>query len=85
VIEDDLPIRGLFERPEWMQRAACRGMPTSWWFPSRGGMFIEAINVCRRCEVAAECAEYGMSEHHGIFGGITERGRRKLRKERRAA
>lgn len=77
--------RALVERPEWMHAAACRGMDPELFFPARGEGIDTARHVCRSCDVRAECLAYCMSldEHHGIWGGLSERDRRQLRRTRR--
>jgi WhiB family redox-sensing transcriptional regulator len=51
-------------------------------FPEKGGSTREAKRVCLSCEVRAECLEYalGNDERFGIWGGLSERERRKLKK-----
>lgn len=72
----------------WMDRAACRGMPVNAFFPSSNESnsepSIEAITTCRRCPVRQQCLDYAMvgGEKHGIWGGTTERERRKLLRQR---
>ena len=53
--------------------------------PIEGGSKSEAKRICTRCEVRAECLEYalGQQERFGIWGGLSERERNKLK--RRAA
>jgi WhiB family redox-sensing transcriptional regulator len=43
--------------------------------------------VCVGCDVRAECLEYAMAndERFGIWGGLSERERRRLRQTRRTA
>lgn len=35
--------------------------------------------VCRACPVRAQCAQHGLTEHIGTWGGLSERDRRHLR------
>ena len=67
----------------WQQRAACRGKPVGWWFPTKGESHDAARSLCAGCPVRAECLEYGLKEQHGIFGGLCPKQRRELRRERR--
>lgn len=56
--------------PEWRSRAACRGMgPTLFFVEEKGGAYLEARRICAGCEVRAECADAGLSEHFGCWGG----------------
>ena len=56
-------------------------------FPERGGSSAPAKRVCSTCPVKERCAAYAIDnfERHGVWGGLSERERRRLRKERRAA
>ncbi|MBN9325765.1 MAG: WhiB family transcriptional regulator, partial [Cellulomonas sp.] len=51
-------------------------------FPEKGGSTREAKKVCTQCEVRAECLEYALAndERFGIWGGLSERERRKLKR-----
>lgn len=65
---------------DWKQRAACRGMDTSLFFPGQGDAYTvrAAVRVCEGCPVAAECLDYCTASgiRFGIWGGYTERRRR---------
>ena len=52
-------------------------------FPEKGGSTREAKKVCRACEVRTECLEYALQhdERFGIWGGLSERERRKLKRQ----
>ena len=68
--------------PPWMRDAACRGMDPELFFPERGASpadYEEARAVCATCPVRQECAEYAVPEKHGIWGGLSERERRRVR------
>ena len=56
-------------------------------FPEKGGSTREAKRVCVRCDVRAECLEYALAndERFGIWGGLSERERRRIRLARRTA
>jgi WhiB family redox-sensing transcriptional regulator len=47
-----------------------------------GGSTREAKKVCTTCDVRSECLEYALSndERFGIWGGLSERERRRLKK-----
>ncbi len=74
------------EKP-WQQRANCRGVDPDLFYPERGASTREAKAVCGGCEVRFECLEYALdhAEKFGIWGGLSERERRRLRRERTAA
>ena len=62
-------------------RSARRPIPEAF-FPEKGGSTREAKKVCVGCEVRSECLEYALAndERFGIWGGLSERERRKLKK-----
>lgn len=53
-------------------------------FPERGGSIGDAKKVCRKCLVSSDCLEFALQndEKFGIWGGMTERERRRLRRQR---
>lgn len=77
----DLPLENA-EELTWQERALCAQTDPEAFFPEKGGSTREAKRVCLTCEVRAECLEYalGHDERFGIWGGLSERERRKLKK-----
>ena len=73
------------DRPSWQRKANCRGCDPALFFPGRGETSKEAKAVCRGCVVREECAEFGLQEHFGTWGGLSERERRQIRARRSAA
>jgi WhiB family redox-sensing transcriptional regulator len=79
------------ERASWREAAACRGSDPDLFFPERGDS--EAIRlareVCASCPVQVECLDYALGElsgnEYGIYAGTTNRERRRLIRQRRAA
>ena len=69
----------------WKQEANCLGIDPDLFFPERGVSSAQAKSVCRGCVVKEECLEYALQngEKFGIWGGMSERERRVLRRERR--
>jgi WhiB family redox-sensing transcriptional regulator len=67
----------------WMQDAACTSANPEAWFPEKGGSTRDAKRVCDTCDVVAECLAYALErdERFGIWGGKSERERRKLKRE----
>lgn len=49
-------------------------------YPERGEEVATAKAVCATCPVRAECLAAGLYEKYGIWGGTSERERRKLRR-----
>ena len=71
---------------DWIKQAACRGMDTNLFFPERGDTdgYKRATAICRACDVRPQCAQYGAELDRqeltpGIFGGLSQRQRRKLK------
>jgi WhiB family redox-sensing transcriptional regulator len=66
----------------WQERALCAQTDPEAFFPEKGGSTREAKRVCLSCDVRGECLEYALSndERFGIWGGLSERERRKLKK-----
>ncbi|WP_304518591.1 WhiB family transcriptional regulator [Cellulomonas sp. C5510] len=78
----------LFGAPEddgimgWQERALCAQTDPEAFFPEKGGSTREAKKVCSGCDVRGECLEYALAhdERFGIWGGLSERERRKLKR-----
>ena len=66
----------------WQADALCAQTDPEAFFPEKGGSTREAKRICESCEVTSECLEYALQndERFGIWGGLSERERRKLRK-----
>jgi WhiB family transcriptional regulator, redox-sensing transcriptional regulator len=73
-IEDEL---------SWQERALCAQTDPEAFFPEKGGSTRDAKKVCVGCDVRAECLEYALEhdERFGIWGGLSERERRKFKKD----
>jgi WhiB family transcriptional regulator, redox-sensing transcriptional regulator len=70
------------DEPDWQERALCAQTDPEAFFPEKGGSTREAKRICSGCEVRAECLEYALAhdERFGIWGGLSERERRRLRR-----
>lgn len=57
----------------WLERAACAGKPTEWFFPSRSTqrMYADGKRVCAACPVRVECLDAGRDEPVGLWGGLS--------------
>lgn len=68
----------------WWDFANCLGVDPDLFFPERGASTREAKEVCRGCVVRMDCLEYALthSEKFGIWGGMSERERRRIRRQR---
>ena len=71
----------------WQDEANCLGVDPDLFFPERGASTREAKEVCKGCVVRAECLEYALAngEKFGIWGGMSERERRRIRRQRAMA
>ena len=69
---------------EWQDSANCLGVDPDLFFPERGASTREAKDVCRGCVVRVDCLEYALAngEKFGIWGGMSERERRRIRRQR---
>jgi len=67
----------------WQADSLCAQTDPEAFFPEKGGSTREAKKICSSCEVRAQCLEYALQndERFGIWGGLSERERRKLRKQ----
>lgn len=65
----------------WQDAALCAQADPAEWFPEKGGSSQKAKAICRRCEVQGPCLRYALErdERFGIFGGASERDRRRLK------
>ena len=70
---------------EWMADGKCRDYPAEMFFPGDGVGVIKAQKICAACPVKAQCLNYALENHveHGVWGGTSERERRRLQRARR--
>jgi WhiB family redox-sensing transcriptional regulator len=66
----------------WQEQALCAQTDPEAFFPEKGGSTREAKRVCLSCDVRTECLEYALEndERFGIWGGLSERERRRLKR-----
>ena len=66
----------------WQGDALCAQTDPEAFFPEKGGSTRDAKKICGSCEVRGECLDYALQndERFGIWGGLSERERRKLRR-----
>ena len=69
----------------WMADGNCRLHPPSTFFPSDGVGVDRARKICKDCPVVGMCLEYALDARidHGVWGGCSERERRRILKRRR--
>jgi hypothetical protein len=66
--------------------ALCSQTDPEAFFPEKGGSSREAKKICARCPIKLRCLEVALAndERFGIFGGLSERERRRIKRERDA-
>lgn len=70
------------DRPDWQQRAACRGRGTHNWFPPDHTNARDGKALCNTCPVRQECSDCALADLSikGVWGGTSERERTRLRR-----
>ena len=71
----------------WMAEGNCRNHPPATFFPSDGVGVEVARRICATCPMKEPCLEYALANRidHGVWGGCSERERRRILKRRRQA
>ena len=79
------PMNTIQLHNNWMTRARCANTDPSHFFPSDGVGVELAKKTCAGCPVAEQCLEYALTRRveHGVWGGCSERQRRRIRRQRR--
>lgn len=69
----------------WMAVGNCANKPPETFFPSDGVGVEVAKRVCVDCPVTESCLEYALRNRieHGVWGGCSERQRRRILKARK--
>ncbi|WP_336670738.1 WhiB family transcriptional regulator [Tsukamurella sp. USMM236] len=68
-------------RDDWRLQAVCRDHDPDMWFPNGvHGPNDPAKIICATCPVRTQCAELGLPEHFGIWGGLNEADRDLIRR-----
>ena len=70
---------------EWMADGECAQRPPGLFFPSDGVGVEIAKRICTTCGVRVVCLEYALRNRidHGVWGGTSERERRRILRRRR--
>jgi WhiB family redox-sensing transcriptional regulator len=70
---------------DWMATGSCRFEPPGKFFPSDGVGVEVAKRICETCPAKEPCLEYALANRidHGVWGGTSERQRRRILKARR--
>ena len=88
-------IREDDEQP-WAEQALCAQIGGDAWFPDKGTpdepqtnpvSLKDAKRVCLACPVRTPCLDYALKhdERFGVWGGLSERERRRLKRQREAS
>ena len=71
----------------WRLRGACRGLDPEIFYAAGDdeGVVDRAKAVCNTCVVQQQCLEFALAnrESEGIWGGATEKERRRILRQRR--
>lgn len=81
LVSNSLSIDSDEKRHDWREDAICNQVDPEIWFPEKGGSTREAKKICNRCPVRDKCLSYALrnDERFGIWGGKSERERRKIK------
>jgi len=71
----------------WADSGRCAGFDPELFFPERGQDAGPAKALCRECPVRSQCLSWAIDsgQKYGIWGGMTESQRRRLRRPVAAA
>ena len=69
---------------EWHSQGLCAGDDPDVFFPSHGDPGTRARQICAACAVRADCLGYAIdADEFGIWGGLDQDERRKLKRRQR--
>jgi WhiB family redox-sensing transcriptional regulator len=73
------------KQQSWRDHAACRGVDPGIFYPSSDEEAEQAKAICAQCSVRQACLEHALliREKEGVWGGATERERRRIIRQRR--
>jgi WhiB family transcriptional regulator, redox-sensing transcriptional regulator len=85
LVPDPIDVAPAMLTPEdelWQEKALCAQTDPEAFFPEKGGSTREAKRICQGCEVRDACLDYALAhdERFGIWGGLSERERRRLKR-----
>ncbi|MGH9042027.1 MAG: WhiB family transcriptional regulator [Acidimicrobiia bacterium] len=71
----------------WRTKGSCRGSDSMVFYPPADDdtLAAPAKRICADCPVRQPCLEFALAtrEKHGVWGGLTERERRRVLRQRR--
>ena len=67
---------------DWRASALCAEVDPDAFFPEKGESTRAAKTICRKCLVKVECLRSALAndERFGVWGGLSDRERRRLRR-----
>ena len=70
---------------KWRELGACKGLDAAIFYPDDDDDAEDAKAICAGCGVRVACLEHALStrEKVGVWGGATERERRRIVRQRR--
>jgi WhiB family redox-sensing transcriptional regulator len=73
------------EELKWWALGACKGLDSAVFYPDDEASAVFAKAVCGDCAVRSTCLEHALDirEKAGVWGGATERDRRRIIRQRR--
>lgn len=83
----EMALRERFDEADWRESGACRTADTSLFFPVTDDEAAPARAICASCPVREQCLNFALAnrEEQGVWGGLTESERRRVRRRRAAA
>lgn len=84
----DMSLHNLNEtESKWWDQGACRGLDSSIFYPDDEVEAQSAKAVCSGCAVQRACLDHALTfrEKSGVWGGATERDRRRIIRQRRSS
>lgn len=71
----------------WRRHSACRGLDPEIFYPETDEAAVPAKRVCAECAVKERCLDFALQgrEKEGVWGGATEKERRRILRQRRRA
>ncbi len=80
-------MRERFDEEDWRESGACRKADTALFFPVSDDAAGPAKAICAICPVREQCLRFALAnrEEQGVWGGLTETERRRIRRRRTGA
>ncbi|GFH79303.1 MULTISPECIES: WhiB family transcriptional regulator [Streptomyces] len=69
----------------WQEQALCAQTGSEFFFPEPGSSVREAKLICEACDMREACLAYALAhdERFGVWGGLSEKERERMRRDRR--